>query len=233
MSQHLSASPHEIAPTVLLAGDPLRAKYIAETFLEEAYCYTEVRNMLGYTGLYKGKRISVQGAGIGMPSLSLYVHELINDYQVDTLVRVGTCGALQPDLKLRDLLMGVSASTDSNINRRLFHGLDYAPCADFDLMRRAWETADQLDLNLKAGNILSSDTFYDIGQSDSWQLWAAYGVLAVEMEANALYTLAAKFGVKALCLLTVSDHLVTEARSSLEEREKSFTDMMKLALELV
>ena len=230
MSIHIGAKKGDIADFILLPGDPLRAKYVAENFLEDSVCYNEVRGMYGFTGTYKGRRVSVQGTGMGMPTLSIYVHELINMYDVRYLVRIGSCGGLQPYTEIRDVLLGQCASSDSNINRIRFNGMDFAPGASFELLKRAFDQADTLDIPVKVGNILSSDTFYG-EDPDSWKLWAKYGVLAVEMESAALYTLAARFGVHALSILTVSDNLVTGSATTSEEREKTFTSMMTLALE--
>ena len=230
MSLHIAAKSGDIADTILLPGDPLRAKYVAENMLEEAACYNEVRGMLGFTGTYKGRRISVQGTGMNMPSLSIYVHELINEYGVRNLMRIGSCGGLQETVKLRDVLLGLSASTDSSMNRIRFEGMDFAPGASFELLKSAYDAAENLGLSVKVGNILSTDTFYG-EDPESWRLWAKYGVLAVEMESSALYTLAARFGARALSILTVSDDLVSGAATTAEEREKTFTDMMQIALE--
>ncbi|HAH95292.1 MAG TPA: purine-nucleoside phosphorylase [Firmicutes bacterium] len=230
MSIHIAAKPGEIAETILLPGDPLRAKMIAETFLENPFCYNEVRGMYGFTGTYKGKRVSVQGTGMGMPSISIYANELISSYGVKNLIRVGTCGAMQPDLGLRDVILAMSASTGSNMNRLRFKGMDYAPTANFELLRRAYEAAVRKGIPVKVGSILSHDVFYD-EDPDAWKMWAAFGTLAVEMEAAELYTLAAKFGVRALAVLTVSDSMVTKQLTSAEERQKSFTNMVEIALE--
>lgn len=229
---HLGAKKGEIAESVLLPGDPLRAKFIAENFLEDAVCYNEVRGMLGFTGTYKGKRVSVQGTGMGVPSISIYVHELMNFYGVKTLIRIGTCGSMQADVKIRDVVIAMSASTDSAVNKLRFNGMDFAPTADFDLLRRAWEKAEILGITAKVGNILTSDTFYG-DDPDGWKLWAEYGVLTAEMETAALYTLAAKFKTKALSLLTVSDSIVTHEKTSAEERQTTFKQMMEIALEIV
>ena len=232
MSIHIAAPDGAIAPRVLLPGDPLRAKFIADNYLDDAEKYNDVRGMYGFTGTYKGIPVSVQGTGMGMPSHAIYVHELINSYGAKTLVRVGSCGSLQPEVKIRDVVMGLSASTNSSMVPQRFNGMSFAPTADWHLVSTAAERASELGLNIKCGNILSSDTFYD-EDPDIWKLWAKYGVMAVEMEAAALYTLAARFGVRALCLLTVSDSLVTKEVTTSEEREKTFTQMMELALETV
>lgn len=231
MSIHIGAKENEIAQTVLLPGDPLRAKYIAENFLEDVKCYNEVRGMYGFTGHYKGKRVSVQGTGMGVPSLSIYVNELITSYNVKNLIRIGTCGSLQPDIKLRDIVIAMSSSTDSAINKIRFNGMDYAPTASFKLLKKAYDKATELGIQPKVGNILTTDTFYN-DDPDSWKLWAKFGVLAVEMETAGLYTLAAKYNVDALTILTVSDSLVTGEATTAEERQKTFMDMVKIALEI-
>ena len=228
---HNGAKKGDIAQTVLLPGDPLRAKFIAETFLDNPVCYTTVRNMLGYTGTYKGKKISVQGTGMGVPSISIYVTELITEYGAENLVRIGTCGSMQTDVKLRDVIMAQGSCTDSNVNRVRFGGLDYAPIADFGLMQRAWKAAEAKGITLKVGNILTSDSFYG-DDPDSWKMWAAYNVLAAEMETTALYTIAAKYRKHALTLLTVSDSIVTHEATTAEERQTTFKSMMEIALEL-
>ena len=231
MSIHIGAEPGQIAPTILLPGDPRRARFIAETLLDDAVCFNEVRGMLGYTGRYRGKRVSVMGTGMGIPSISIYVHELILDHGVETLMRVGTCGALQPNLKTADIVLAMAASTDSRINRLRFEGRDFAPVASFPLLLKAHQTAAERGLDVHVGGILTSDTFYD-DDPDWWKKWAAYGVLAVEMETAALYTLAAKFQVDALSILTVSDGLATGQRATSEERERGFSAMAELALEI-
>lgn len=229
MSVHIGAKPNEIAESILLPGDPLRAKYIAETFLEDTVCYNEVRGMLGYTGTYKGERISVQGTGMGVPSIAIYVNELIQSYNVQKLIRVGTCGAIQQDVKVRDVILAMSASTDSQMNRLTFGGVDYAPTADFDLLRFAYEAGNEKGLKLKVGNVFTADMFYN--DNSELEKWAKYGVLAIEMESAALYTLAAKFGRQALSVLTVSDHILTGEETTSEERQTTFNEMMEIALE--
>ncbi|MDN5316571.1 MAG: purine-nucleoside phosphorylase [Thermoanaerobacterium sp.] len=231
MSIHIGAKEGEIANTVLLPGDPLRAKYIAENFLSDVKCYNEVRGMYGYTGNYKGKRVSVQGTGMGIPSISIYVNELIESYNVKNLIRIGTCGSMQPDVNIRDVIFAMSSSTDSAINKIRFNGMDYAPTASFKLLKKAYDAATSMGINVKVGNVLSSDTFYN-DDKDSWKLWAKFGVLAVEMETAGLYTLAAKYGVDALTILTVSDSLVTGHATSAEERQKTFNDMIEIALNI-
>jgi len=231
MSIHIGAKPGDIAPTILLPGDPLRAKFIADTLLEDAVCFNEVRGMLGFTGTYQGKRVSVMGTGMGVPSHSIYVNELISEYGVKTLVRVGTCGALQPELELGDVVLAMAASSDSHINRLRFSGMDFAPTASFGLLMKAYEVSKAAGVNVRVGNILTSDTFYH-DDPDSWKLWATFGVLVVEMESAGLYTLAAKYGVDALSILTVSDSLVSGAQTTSQERERTFTQMVLLALDI-
>ena len=208
MSIHIGATQGQIAPTILLPGDPMRAKHFAETMLEDVICFNEVRGMLGYTGRYGDKLVSVMGSGMGIPTLSIYVNELVNEYGVKTLIRVGTCGAFQPYLKLGDIVLAMSASTDSNINRLRFDGMDYAPTAHFPLLLKAYAAALQRQARVYVGGMFSSDTFYH-DDPDWWKKWADYGVLVVEMETSALYTLAAKFKIDALTILTVSDSLAT------------------------
>ncbi|MED4203669.1 purine-nucleoside phosphorylase [Neobacillus mesonae] len=230
MSVHINAKQGEIAENILLPGDPLRAKYIAETFLEDVVCYNEVRGMLGFTGTYKGEKVSVQGTGMGLPSLSIYVNELIREYGVKNLIRVGSCGAIQKDMHVRDVVLAMTASTDSNINRLTFSGVDYAPCAHFGLLNKAFQIGTNQGINLKVGNVLSADVFYR-DSMDLVQKLADYGVLAVEMETTALYTLAAKYGAQALSILTVSDHIFSGEDTTAEERQTSFNDMVTIALE--
>lgn len=232
MSIHIGAKKGEIAPSILLPGDPYRARFIAESLMEDATCFNEVRGMLGFTGTYQGKRVSVMGTGMGLPSHSIYVNELITEYDVKTLVRVGTCGALQQELELGDIVLAMAASTDSHINRLRFSGMDYAPTASFELLLRAYEASRSGNANVRVGNILTSDTFYH-DDPESWKGWAAFGVLVVEMETAGLYTLAAKYGVDALSILTVSDSLVSGAQTTSEQRERTFTQMAELALNIV
>ncbi|MDP4162543.1 MAG: purine-nucleoside phosphorylase [Bacillota bacterium] len=229
MSIHIGAKENEIAETVLLPGDPLRAKYIAENFLENAVCYNEVRNMFGYTGTYKGKRISVQGSGMGIPSISIYATELMQSYNVQTLIRVGTCGAIQKDVKVRDVILAMTASTDSNMNRITFGGVDFAPTANFELLKKAYDAGVEKGLSLKVGNVFTADIFYN--DNAEHEKWAQHQILAIEMETTALYTLAAKFGRKALSVLTVSDHIITGEETTSEERQTTFNDMIEVALE--
>ncbi len=229
MSIHISAAKGQIADSMLLPGDPLRAKFIAETFLENPVRFNEIRNMFGYTGTYKGERVSVMGTGMGMPSLSIYVNELIKDYGVRNLVRVGTCGGLTAEVKVRDMILGISASTDSAVNKIRFQGMDYASAPSFRLLEAAWRAATERKMPVHVGKIVSSDSFYT-EDPDQWKLWARFGVIGVEMEAAELYTLAAKHGVEALAILTVSDHLVTHEETSSADREKTFLAMIEVGL---
>jgi purine-nucleoside phosphorylase len=229
MSVHINAKKGDIAETILLPGDPLRAKYIAETFLEDVTLYNEVRNMFGYTGTYKGKRISVQGTGMGVPSISIYVTELMQEYDVKKLIRVGTCGSIHKDVKVRDVILAQSASTDSKMNEIIFKGVNYAPTADFGLLLKAYNAGIEKGLSLRVGNVFTEDVFYN--EFAEHEKWAQYGVLALEMESSALYTLAAKFGCQALSILTVSDHLLTGEVTTSEERQTTFNDMIVVALD--
>ncbi|QBP41180.1 purine-nucleoside phosphorylase [Paenisporosarcina antarctica] len=229
MSVHINAKKGDIADTILLPGDPLRAKYIAETFLEDVVQYNEVRNMFGYTGTYKGKRISVQGTGMGVPSISIYITELMAEYDVQKLIRVGTCGSIHKDVKVRDVILAQTASTDSKMNEIIFSGINFAPTADFDLLLKAYNAGIEKGLNLKVGNVFTEDVFYN--EHAEHEKWAQYGILALEMESSALYTLAAKFGRQALSILTVSDHLLTGEVTTSEERQLTFNEMIEVALE--
>ena len=231
MSVHIEAKKGEIAETVLLPGDPMRAKWIAETFLNDIFQYNDVRGMLGFTGTYKEKRISVQGTGMGIPSTLIYAHELINDYGVKNLIRVGSAGSYQKDVKIRDIVIAMAASTNSGLNTIRFNGADYAPTASFKLFQKALEIAKTKNIPIKAGGILSSDEFY-ADDFESYKKWANYGVLCVEMETSGLYTVAAKHNVNALSILTISDSLVTKERTTQEEREQTFKEMIEIALEL-
>lgn len=231
MSIHIEAKQGEIAETVLLPGDPLRAKWIANTFLENPICYNQVRGMLGYTGTFKGKLISVQGSGMGIPSALIYYQELIRDYGVKNLIRVGTAGSYQKEVKLKNIVLAMAASTTSGINNSRFINADYAPTADFDLFLKAALYAKENSLAIRAGNVLSSDEFYE-DDPDSYKLWAKFGVLCVEMEAAGLYTIAAKYKIKALAILTISDSLVTGEKSTSIERETSFKEMIEIALNI-
>jgi purine-nucleoside phosphorylase len=233
MGLHIEAKHGEIAETVLLPGDPLRAKFIADNLLTDAKCYNNVRGMLGYTGFYQGKRVSVQGTGMGVPSISIYVTELISMYDCKNLIRIGTCGAIQPGLGLGNVILAMTSSTDSSMNRIIFNNMEYAPHADFNLLRKAWEKANEMKLNVSVGSVLTTDAFFVDDLTAAYEIWRKYGVLAVEMETTALYSIAAKYGVHALSLLTVSDQLVTGERSTVEERLTAFTNMMEIALGIV
>lgn len=230
---HNEAKIGQIADTVLMPGDPLRAKFIAENFLENAQCYNQVRGMLGYTGTYKGKRVSVQGSGMGIPSSLIYVNELFDVYGVKNVIRIGSAGAIQPGIKLRDIIIASAACTTSAINRTRFMGYDFAPVADFSLLHRAYETASKiLDMSrVHVGPVLSSDEFY--GHDEGLEAtYAEYGVLALEMEAAGMYTIAPKYNARALAILTISDHVLTKEETTPEERAQTFTDMINLALEI-
>lgn len=228
---HNSAKAGDFAKTVLMPGDPLRAKYIAETYLENPRQVNAVRNMFGYTGTYKGKEISVMGGGMGIPSIGIYSYELFNFYDVDQVIRIGSAGAFQDNIKLMDVVIGMGACTDSNYAYQYGLPGTFAPIADYELLNRAVETAKRQGTNVVVGNVLSSDVFYN-AMSNVNDLWRDMGVLAVEMEAAALYMNAAKAGKKALCMLTISDHLYTGESLSAEDRQLGFGKMMEIALEL-
>lgn len=230
MSLHIEAQEGEIANKVLLPGDPLRAKWIAETFLEDVFCYNERRGMLGYTGVYKGHRISVQGTGMGLPSFQIYAHELINDYGVKQLIRVGSAGSYQNHVQINDLILPLSASTDSSINRRKFGAADFAPTVTFSLFNKAIKQLESQGKTFHAGNILSTDIFYD-QNPEFYKKWSAYNVLGVEMETAALYTFGNRFNVDTLSILTVTDSLITGESMLAKDREQSLVDMAVLALE--
>lgn len=231
MSIHIGAKDGEIAETILLPGDPLRAKYIAKTYLNDAIQYNDIRGMLGFTGTYKGKRISVQGTGMGIPSISIYVNELIQNYNVQNLIRVGTCGGLLDDVNVHDIVLAQAATTDSQMNRLVFDHIDYAPIADFGLLKQAHKITEQKDVNLHVGNVFTTDFFYQHDPKTLHRLLRQFKVLAIEMETTALYTLAAKFKRRALSILTVSDHVITGVETTAKERETSFHEMMEIALE--
>jgi len=231
MSVHIGTKKDDIAEAILLPGDPLRAKYIADTYLKNVIQYNDVRGMYGYTGTYKGHRVSVQGTGMGVPSISIYVNELIQSYDVQKLIRVGTCGAIQRDVHVRDLILAQGSTTDSQMNRMVFGGIDYAPLANFHLLKTAYDISLNYHLNIRVGNVFTSDTFYRDNAKQVNNLLSTYNVLAIEMETTALYTLAAKFGRQALSILTVSDHVITGEETTAEERQTSFHDMMEIALE--
>jgi purine-nucleoside phosphorylase len=230
-SLHLEAKVGEIAETVLLPGDPLRAKHVAETMLEDVVCYNKVRGMFGFTGNYHGKRVSIQGSGMGMGSAGIYINELISTYQVKNIIRVGTCGALQKNINLGEVIVAMSASGDSDANALLFKGMHYAATADFDLLYNAVEVAKKLNIKTLQGSVFSTNTFYDEAPN-RWDIWEKHGILGVDMESQILFTLAKRLGAKALSLLTVSDNIITGAASSQKDREQSFMDMMKIAFEI-
>ena len=231
MSLHIGARPGEIAETVLISGDPLRAKNIAESMFTDFICYNEVRGMLGFTGYYQGKKVSVQGTGMGIPSTAIYLHELVHAYGVKRIIRVGTCGAIQPDLELGQLILADAAFTDSGTNLIYFNDQIYAPRATERLLHRARLTAQDLKIPAKVGLVYSTDTFYS-DDANRWDKWIAKGVLAVEMETSILYTLAQKYNFEALSVLSVSDNIITNKLTTAAEREHASMDMMKLALEI-
>jgi len=229
MSTHIGAKAGQIAPTVLLPGDPLRAKWIAETFLDGATCYSEVRGMLGFTGTWNGQPVSVQGSGMGQPSMAIYVNELFDSYDVQQIVRVGSCGALTTDVAIRDVVIASGACTNSSMNQQRFHGLDYAPVADFDLLRAAYDAAVAREVTTHVGLIFSTDSFY-WPRVELMKPMVDHGVLAVDMEASALYTIAAQYRRRALTICTVSDHIVTGEQTTAAEREQTFGAMVEIAL---
>ncbi|WP_019027569.1 purine-nucleoside phosphorylase [Colwellia piezophila] len=229
---HIEAQPGDFAETVLMPGDPLRAKFIADNFLDNAKCVTQVRNMFGYTGTYKGKRISVMGSGMGIPSISIYATELYKEYGVEKIIRIGSCGAIRDDIKIRDIVIGMAASTDSNVNRQRINNIDFAACADFSLLKSVVDTAERLGKAVHVGNIFTADLFYT-PQPEIFATLEKYGVLAVEMEAAGLYGVAAEYGKKALTVLTVSDHIKTGEQTTAEERQTTFKDMMEITLESI
>ncbi len=231
MSTHIGAPAGAVAPVVLLPGDPMRAKWIAQTFLTGAERYNEVRGMYGYTGTWRGRRVSVQGTGMGQPSAAIYATELLEHYGASTLIRVGSCGAMVDHVGIRDVILASGACTDSGMNRLRFEGLDYAPVADFGLLRAAADAAEAMaDVRSHVGLVYSSDSFYP-ARPELPQRLATYGVLGVEMEASALYTIAAGHGARALAICTVSDHLITGAETTSAEREQSFGAMIEIGLE--
>ena len=226
---HIGAEKGDFAKTVLMAGDPLRAKFIAETFLEDAKLVNTVRNALGYTGFYKGKRVSVMASGMGMPSIGIYCYELYNFFDVETIIRIGTCGSYKEDINLFDVLICSGACTNSNWIKQ--YGIDgvFSAISDFEITKKAYDTARELGIPAHVGNILSSDNFYN---DTTWQKWAAMGVMGVEMEAYALYATAASLNKKALCLLSVTDHFIKEGKATAEERQLSLKKMIEIALEI-
>ncbi|MBF9058359.1 purine-nucleoside phosphorylase [Rhodobacterales bacterium HKCCSP123] len=229
MTVHIGARPGEIAETVLMPGDPLRAKWAAETFLDNPVCVNEVRGMLGFTGTWRGHRVTIHGSGMGMPSLSIYANELIRDYGAQTLIRIGSAGAMQDAVRLRDIVLAMTSSTLSTPSRGMFRELNYAPCADFGLLQAAHAAAQAKAITTHVGGIYSSDVFYD-ERPDLNEQMMRHGILAVEMEAAELYTLAARYGRRALAVLTISDHLVTGEALPSEDRQSSFSDMVEIAL---
>ena len=231
MSEHINAPEGAISDKILLPGDPLRAKFIAETFLEDAVCYNEVRGMYGFTGYYKNKKVSVQGTGMGMPSLSIYVHELFDCYNVQKAIRVGTIGGLQDNVKVRDTIIATCAHSDSYLINKRFGDLHYCPAADFDIIHTAYQKSKQLGLNTKVGPVVSSDLFYD--KMETNDLWKKYGALGLEMESAELFTLAAEFKRKAGAIFTVSNHLYSNETTTAEERQLTFRNMIILALETI
>ncbi len=230
MTAHINANEGDFAKSVLFPGDPLRAKYIADNFLDDAKEVTNVRNMLGFTGTYKGKRVSVMGSGMGIPSCSIYAKELITEYGVENIIRVGTCGAVSGDVKVLDVVIGMGASTDSNVNRTRFNGFDFAAIADYGLLQRAVECSAEHDVAVKVGNIFSADLFYT-PIPEFFDTLEKYNILGVDMEAAGLYGVASEFGAKALTILTVSDHIRTGEATTPEERQTKFTEMMHIALD--
>lgn len=229
---HIGALEGEIADRVIMAGDPLRAKLMAEKFLENPVQYNNVRGMLGFTGTYKGKRVSVQGHGMGIPSIGIYTYELFNFYGVKSIIRTGSAGAYHPDLELGDVVIGMGSCTDSNYGAQFHLPGTFAPIADFDLVRAAAQKAETMGIRYKVGNLLASDVFYG-DSSEEWKAWQKMGVLAVEMEATALYMNAARSGNKALCICTISDSLVHGTACSAEQRQTSFTNMMEIAFDII
>lgn len=230
MTIHIGAKDGEIAETVLMPGDPYRAKWAAETFLEGATLVNEVRGMLGFTGTWKGQKVTIQGSGMGMPSLSIYANELIKDYGCQTLIRIGSCGGMQEKVKVRDVILAMSATSVSTPSRGIFRELSFAPTADWSLLKAAFEAAEARGVPTHVGGIYSSDVFYD-ERPDLNEQMTRHGILGVEMEAAELYTLAARYGRRALAVLTVSDHLITHEALPSKDREKSFGDMVEIALE--
>jgi purine-nucleoside phosphorylase len=229
-AKHINANKGDFAKTVIMPGDPLRAKYIAETFLQGTRLVTDVRGMLGFTGEYRGKALSVMAHGMGIPSASIYCTELVTEFGVEEMIRVGSCGAVHDDISLRDIIIGMGASTDSNVNRMRFKGYDFAAIADFELLRKAVDVAERQELKVRVGNVFSADLFYT-PEPEMFDVLEKYNVYGVDMEAAGIYGVAAEYGVKALTILTVSDHIRTGAALSSDERMNSFNEMIQLALE--
>ena len=230
MTVHIGAKPGEIAETILMPGDPLRAEWAAKTFLDTPVCVNQLRGMLGYTGTWRGHRVTIHGSGMGMPSLSIYANELIRDYGAKTLIRIGSAGAMQAHIGLRDIVLAMGCSSLSTPSRGIFREMQFAPCADFGLLTAAHRAALARGVPTHVGGIYSSDVFYDERDDLNAQL-TRHGVLAVEMEAAELYTLAARYGVRALAVLTISDHLITKEELPSADRQSSFADMVEIALE--
>jgi purine-nucleoside phosphorylase len=229
MTIHIGAKHGDIAPTVLMPGDPLRAKWAAETFLQDAVCVNQVRGMYGYTGTWNGNPVTIQGSGMGMPSLSIYANELIKEYGAQTLIRIGSTGAMQKNVGVRDLILAQTASSLSTPSRGIFKDINFAPCADFNLLHKAYHAAEAKGVATHVGGIYSADVFYD-ERPDLNEQMTRHGILAVEMEAAELYNLASRHGRRALAVLTVSDHLITGEALPAEDRESSFGDMVEIAL---
>lgn len=227
---HINAEAGDFAETVLMPGDPLRAEFIAQTYLDDVEKVCDVRNMFGYTGTYKGKKVSVMGHGMGIPSCSIYVHELIAEFGVKNIIRIGSCGAVRDDVKLMDVVIGMGASTDSKVNRIRFSGHDFAAIADYDLLETAVNQARAQDVAIKVGNVFSADLFYT-PEPEIFEKMKKLGILGVDMEAAGIYGVAAELGARALTILTVSDHILRGEKLSAEDRQKSFHDMMQVALE--
>lgn len=232
MSIHIGAAPGQIADSIIISGDPLRIKYMAECFLEDVVCFNEVRGMLGYTGVFKGKRVSMMGTGMGIPSTAIYLHELITEYKIKKVVRAGTAGAMLENIELGDVILAISASTDSGINKSTFNGHDFAPIASYDLLEKAVAFSNKNDFPYRVGQVLSSDTFYSDDPS-RMQPWIKHKVLGVEMETSVIYTLAARFDIEALSILSVSDNIVTGAVATAEERERGYRQMFEVALGII
>ena len=232
MTPHINAPAGAFADVVLMPGDPLRAKYIAENFLENAEQVTNVRNMFGYTGTYKGRRVSVMAHGMGIPSCSIYAKELVTEYGVKKMIRVGSCGSVRPDIKVRDIVIGLGACTDSKVNRIRFKDNDFAAIADFNMAVAAAEAAKQKGIDVKVGNLFSADLFYT-PDVEMFDVMEKYGIVGVEMEAAGIYAVAAEYGAKALCICTVSDHIRTGEQTSAEERQLTFNGMIEIALESI
>ena len=229
MTIHIGANKDDISDVVLMPGDPYRAKWAAETFLTDAKCVHELRGMFGFTGMWNGNRVTIQGSGMGMPSMSIYANELIRDFDVQTLIRIGSCGGMQPQVKVRDVILAMTASTVATPSSTIFKELNFAPCADYGLLAAAAEAAKSMDVDVHVGGIYSSDTFYD-ERPDLNKEMQRHGILGVEMEAAELYILAARYGRRALGVMTVSDHLLTGEALPADQRERSFGDMIEIAL---